>query len=136
LKLLVEGGEVGQATEEPIGDEEKSADFVVPEEGSAEFVDVEQEGFLGVSLEHIISEVSSFLVLILSFLFLLSEDCLLFFSLLVDLKLVFRRIPRSFLFKLSSYQERVSAILVFLFLTFGVAVDSVKDLELLTLFLG
>ena len=123
MKLLVEDGE---RKEEPFEDEEMLVD---PEEESA--VELELEGFLDESLGHIISEVSSFLV-VLPFLFLSGEDCLL---LLVDFKLVFRRIPRSFLFKLLSYQEGVSDFLVIFFLTFGAFWVAV-DMETLAVLLG
>ena len=123
MKLLLEDGE---RKEESFEDEEMLVD---PEEESA--VELELEGFLDKSLGHIISEVSSFLV-VLPFLFLFGEDC---FLLLVDFKLVFRRIPRSFLFKLVSYQEGVSDFLVILFLTFGAFWVAV-DMETLAVLLG
>jgi hypothetical protein len=118
--------EDGERKEESFEDEEMLVD---PEEESA--VELELEGFLDKRLGHIISEVSSFLV-ILPFLFLFGEDC---FLLLVDFKLVFRRIPRSFLFKLLSYQEGVSDFLVILFLTFGAFWVAV-DMETLAVLLG
>ena len=123
MKLLLEDGE---RKEESFEDEEMLVD---PEEESA--VELELEGFLDKSLGHIISEVSSFLV-VLPFLFLFGEDC---FLLLVDFKMVFRRIPRSFLFKLLSYQEGVSDFLVILFLTFGAFWVAV-DMETLAVLLG
>lgn len=123
MNLLLEDGE---RKEESFEDEEMLVD---PEEESA--VELELEGFLDKSLGHIISEVSSFLV-VLPFLFLFGEDC---FLLLVDFKLVFRRIPRSFLFKLLSYQEGVSDFLVILFLTFGAFWVAV-DMETLAVLLG